>query len=195
MIRLTRSSLFDTSSEEERARLRSNFHEGVLHLPGFLEPEISSELMRRLEEPGARVGADGRMEWHPLDSVLCFLFNEPRLFALVSSLSGCGAVAGFTGKMRRVEPGKGGIAWHNDMHPTQKRLVALTLNLSPAPYEGGDLQLAHAGDGAIFCQRGNPAAGDVLLFKIGPEYRHRSTPVLGRNPKWIFSGWFCAEAV
>jgi hypothetical protein len=175
---------------------RSFARDLLIRLPSFLEPELLARFRSRLDPESfkvVRVGSAEVVQSHALDSTLCFLLNDPALFAFVAEVCGTGPIGGFIGQIRRVEPGKGTIGWHDDMHSSQRRLAAFTLNLSAGAYEGGTLQIARRGEPGILREEINAVPGDALLFRIAPDLVHRNTPVTGPEPKIMFSGWFCAE--
>jgi len=194
---LGREGLAGAPGAAATARMARSFaSDRPVRLPGFLEPALLARFRAGLGSTSfrvVRVGSADVVQSHPLDSPLCFLMNDPALFAFVAALCGNGPVRGFIGQIRRVEPGKTTIGWHDDMHATQTRLAAFTLNLSAGPYDGGTLQIARRADMKVFREAVNAVPGDALLFRIAPGLVHRNTPVTRRRAKIMFSGWFCAE--
>lgn len=193
-MRLTRRGLSQPPPPERAAALARELDERHLLLfPRLLAEDLLSQLQPRLEG-GATLGADGLIERHALDEPLRFLFRDPGLLALASTLAG-EPLAGFTGKIRRVEPGKSTIGWHDDLHPVQRRRLAVSVNLSPRRFEGGRVQIRRRSRSELLAQAAYPDAGDALVFRVEEGLEHRSEPVAGVETKWIFSGWYCADAV
>jgi predicted 2-oxoglutarate/Fe(II)-dependent dioxygenase YbiX len=71
----------------------------------------------------------------------------------------------------------------------QNRRVAMSVNLEPAPYEGGVLQIRRRENEAIIAEVENVGAGDAILFRIDAALQHRVTAVTS-GVKTAFAGWF-----
>jgi hypothetical protein len=74
-----------------------------------------------------------------------------------------------------------------------RRLITMSVNLSPKPYAGGILQLREERSEEILAEIANTGLGDALFFRISPELKHRVSPVEGVLPKTAYAGWFQAE--
>lgn len=126
--------------------------------------------------------------------VLHFVANTPRLLALVKEITGCDTITTFEGRVYRMVPGADHFdSWHDDVGA--HRLVGMSLNLGPDPYEGGTFQLRTDGEHAAPRELPNTVPGDAILFRISPELSHRVTPVVGSEPRTAFAGWFLADGV
>ena len=79
-------------------------------------------------------------------------------------------------------------SWHGD--EGFDRMVAMSVNLSSKPYEGGVLQIRDNNTAGILHEVANTGFGDAILFRIGPGLTHRVTTVEGSLPKTAFAGWF-----
>jgi hypothetical protein len=102
------------------------------------------------------------------------------------------AVNGFVGAVYRLVPGAGHRdSWHDDADGNRR--VGLTLNLSPAPFEGGELQLRAAGADEALWTVANTGPGDGLLFPIDALYEHCIRPMTGQAEKTALAGWFCVD--
>jgi hypothetical protein len=187
---------FSLGSQAERSDLCHEFRErNCAVLRGFLQPRLLDELLPRVERTGFRprghgsIGTEDSMEaGGPLASLL-LAANDPRLFEFVMEVTDCGAIGCFDGRVYRLDPTRGhGDSWHSDVG--DKRLVAMSVNLSTSRYEGGRLQIRDQGSGEVTAEVGGTELGDAVIFRIAEHLRHRVSPVEGDVPRVAFAGWF-----
>jgi hypothetical protein len=123
---------------------------------------------------------------------LDFLFNNHLFFQIISRLTNCGPIGSFAGRVYRFIPDDRYFgAWHSD--DTDHRLLALSLNLSPRAYEGGQLEFRRSGQEEPSQSVSNSGLGDALLFQVSSKDEHRVTPISGEFPRTAFAGWFCSS--
>lgn len=128
------------------------------------------------------------MDPNPTAALLELLCNDTVLFTAVEAATGCAPLTRFSGFVYRLSPGTGHHHnWHNDM--IQNRRVAMSVNLEPAPYEGGVLQIRRRESEEILAEVENVGAGDAILFRIDATLQHRATAVTA-GVKTAFAGWF-----
>lgn len=126
---------------------------------------------------------------HPL---LYFLTNDPHLFELVREGTGCGRIGCFTGRVYRMLAGpEGEDSWHDDL--VSGRMVAMSVNLSAAPYSGGLLEIRDAESKQVLERVPNTGPGDAIMFMLDRSLEHRVTAVEGDAPKTAYAGWFRSE--
>ena len=124
-------------------------------------------------------------------ALLHVLLNNRELRRLVEQVTGCGCIGSFQGRVYRVIPGQGHHdAWHNDLG--EQRLLALSLNLSAEPYQGGVLQIRERASQRIVYEIANIGCGDAIVFRLDKKLQHRITEVEGVWHKTAFAGWFRA---
>lgn len=124
-----------------------------------------------------------------LSAFLLFKVCDPEMFRLVESLTNRGPVANFSGRTYRMIPGARHISpWHDDA--VQGRRAALTINLSPEPFEGAKLQIKRVVDDEIVTELGDLRFGDAVLIAVSRDYQHRNSPLLGTKPKTSYAGFF-----
>jgi hypothetical protein len=129
------------------------------------------------------------MRPNALSAFLLFKVCDPELLALVEEVTGCARIGDFRGRTYRMLPGAGHVSpWHNDV--VQERLAALSINLSPEPYEGAALQIKRAADDELVIEIGDLAFGDAVLIGISRAHQHRNSPLLGTAPKTSYAGFF-----
>ena len=183
------------------ARLREEFAaQHCVRLPGFLEPELLARVLGELDRAEfvdrvhEDIGSNLELCMCPnvLNVWLHLLVNRDSVFRTVQGITACGPIGCFTGRVYRVLPNAGHHdAWHSDL--VDHRLVSLSLNLSPVPFQGGALQIRERVTGRIVHEVSNTGPGDALLFRIAPALEHRITDMEGAVPKTAFAGWFSSE--
>jgi len=183
-------------SPEERASLRREFAQRHRVLfRRLLDDEILHDVTRIVEDADFYtrehdgIGTEDCMHYNPAHAILILAANDPRLFELIQDITGCGPIGCFDGRVYRLDPAQSHYdSWHSDLG--DNRLVAMSLNLTTAPYAGGTLELKDNRSGTVFEPVQNSGPGDALLFRLGPHLRHRVTPVVGEVPRVAFAGWF-----
>jgi hypothetical protein len=183
--------------ERDLAQLQRSFTaKSFVRLPSFLDSDLMERALtamtidrfHRREHPG--VGVELCIE-HGAAPVpmLTLATNSAALFRFVEQITGCGPIGSFSGRVFAMPADEGFYDdWHTDA--THHRLVALSVNLSPAPYDGGALQLKHGGDPPLEIM--NEVPGDAVLFRLDSELTHRIAPV-ERGTRFAYAGWFCSE--
>jgi hypothetical protein len=203
ILRLTRAGLeLGPPVDLDAARRDYAARSGVL-IRGFLAADLVQDLQRRAAavpftprvDTGVTVGAlpvDAVMTDPGLEGRIRFLFNDPALFRAIESLTGCGSIGSFRPTMYRMLARDGHFdTWHDDMDGN--RMVALSVNLTMRPFEGGVLQVREKADGRIVFEVANRAAGDAVLFPIDSRLQHRVSAVTGDVPRLVVAGWFQHE--
>ncbi len=178
-------------------RLRASFlRRGYVRLPGFLEPRLRGWVRSRLARARFRIrpGPDANRE-EVLDpdlafSLLVLLLNDPVLIRGVEAATGS-RVRGFSGRIFRMRPGRGHYSrWHSDWKGGRK--VGFRIHLG-GPCRGGGLLLRRAREDRPFA-RVAPASGGAVLYRLGPDLRHRTADLGGSGPLVALDGWFMARA-
>jgi len=124
-------------------------------------------------------------------STLHFIMNSPEFLRLVERVTSCGPIGLFWGRIYRMEPTEGHYtSWHDDVIEGDPRLLALSLNLSPEAFAGGELELRDEKSKQLFCRIANTGFGDAIIFRIAATLEHRVEPVRGTIPKTAYAGWF-----
>ena len=131
----------------EMAALRSQFTEQHwLLLPKFADATLLDLIERKLNETDYRVvDRETGVELRPVDCTAYLaaelLLNSPRLFRAIEALTGCDRIACFSGRIYRRPPSSEYFnRWHTDVND-EGRMIALSINLSTQPYDGGALHI------------------------------------------------------
>jgi hypothetical protein len=121
--------------------------------------------------------------------MLWFLANTRDLFSMIRTITGCGPIGCFRGRVFRIAPAtEDHYDWHDDH--VDGRLVALSTNLNRTPCEGGELLLRET-DAARHDVIANTEFGNSVIFRVTAALEHRIAPVFGAEPRTAFAGWFC----
>jgi len=181
---------------ETVARLEQEFHgRHLVLLPKLLEPKLLEFVLSRIEQGPwqtkihEKIGSEVVLGDILLRNMLHLVTNAPGFLEAVRKISGCGNITWFRGRIYRFIPGQGHYdSWHTDH--MDRRVVAMSLNLSSKVYEGGILQLRDRNSKQILLETANTGCGDAVLFRISEDLDHRVTDVTGKEPKTAFAGWF-----
>jgi hypothetical protein len=165
-------------------------------VPGFLADDLFAEVLAKMrsddfyERTQEGLGSEACLRQDsPIVALLWLLVNDDRLFRVIEALTGCPAIGSFQGRVYRfTDSPSHHDDWHDDIG--DNRLVALSVNLSSQPYDGGTLQIRDCTSCDILHEESNTGPGDALIFRLAPELQHRVTNVTGSRPKTAFAGWF-----
>lgn len=202
VVRLTRSGAVIAAGERQIDALGRAFRERKwIKLPGLICPDLLSELLRGVAQADYYLKKDGAiavercMRQNASLNLLQFLTDDPKLCAFIARISGAGPLAGFDGRIYRFDPGARHYdSWHDDIHKRWDRRVAMSVNLSPLPYEGGRLEIREKKSKRMLGRVDNTTPGDAALFILGPDMEHRVLPVTGGGSRIAFAGWFFERA-
>src|SRR3989441_1518310 len=200
MIRVTRQGMVcSASAEVVRGLSLQVARQNYIRLPQLLDPGLLDFIQAQINRgkfyervhEGIKSNKELCMVGNTAFGALLLLMNDEKLFELIQDVTQCERVRCFEGRVYRVIPGHGHHdAWHDDIG--EDRVVAMSINLSKAPYDGGKLQIRERISGEII-EVENVGAGDALVFRLSPDLQHRITEVEGLAPKTAFAGWFRAR--
>ena len=196
MIQLTKAGLNGAANFEELAHQFARSH--AFRLPRLLHPDLIEMISSRLEHCSWTTQDDGTIakEALPSDpapaSVLNFAANTSEFLDLIGRITNQDEIKLFGGRIYRMAPAADHFdSWHADVGTTHRdRLVGMSINLSPRPYQGGVFKLRDEASSEILCELSNTGPGDAILFRISSALKHMVTPLSGDEPKTAFAGWF-----
>lgn len=164
-------------------------------LPGLIDPPVLQVLRKTLDSTPWQARDHGKIgrELKPQDrnatAALHFLVNVPDFLRLVREITGCGAARRFAGRIYRLPPTPEYFdRWHDDV--ADDRMIGMSINLSPEPYEGGGFRLRDRRTHEVLSEIHSIGPGDAHLFRISSKLQHVVTAVGGAKPKTAFAGWF-----
>jgi hypothetical protein len=176
-------------------QLRAAFErQHCVRLPGFLADALSSRLQGYVREgefsstPLAGDRTELSMVAGKAPQLLMLLMNDPRLFELVRSITGCGRIGSCEGNVYRKLPGEGADSWHGEVFGY--RMIAISLDLSERPYAGGGLEIRDRSSHQVLHRAGDSEPGDAMLVRLAPVLQHRVTGVEGESPRTVYAGRF-----
>jgi hypothetical protein len=197
-LQVAKSATLVRPGDAECLALRAGFDaRHWVRLPGVLESRLLAEVQARVAEAEfvERTHADvdppsidSRMVPNAASALLELAFNDPAVFRTVEAITGCQPVARFGGFVYRLSPRHGQHQWHDDL--ADGRMVAMSVNLGPAAYEGGLLELRERASETMLDRVANSEPGDAVLFRIDAALQHRIAPLTG-GIKTAFAGWYC----
>ena len=186
-----------TASPEERLALREQFEsQHYVKLRGFFAGRlldwITSELaLAEFVTRETEGGTEWLMKPNALAARLDWLMNTPQLLQTVREITGAHDIGLFAGRVYRIDPSSGQLLpWHHDR--LHERRLALSVNLTPRPYEGGVLKIRKTRAPDAVADVENEGLGDAVLFRVADGLEHCVTPVSGDVSRLAFAGWFRA---
>jgi hypothetical protein len=184
-----------TGSEHEMAALRRQFEAGhhVL-VPNLFGPGLLAWVQQQVEAAKLQVRSEEiagelTLPTGALVSRMRFLLNDPLLYGAVEAATGVRPLVRFQGRIyRKLAAPEHFARWHDDLQGPV-RLLAMSVNLSQEPYEGGVTEIRYKGSTDLIAAIQNNGPGDALIFRIDPALEHRVTGVTG-GVKTAIVGWF-----
>jgi Rps23 Pro-64 3,4-dihydroxylase Tpa1-like proline 4-hydroxylase len=188
-------------TEAELARLSAAFsRDHAVRVEALLGPRLLNDLRAQIavaawaERDDAAIARESTMQARGLVARIVFMVNDPRVLTFTRAVTGAADVELFSGRIYRFAAGGSHFdSWHDDN--ANGRRVALSLNLSDGPIDGGELKLRTKGsETAATFAYGHP--GDALFFRIAAVLEHQVQRVTSATPRTALAGWFCvAEPV
>jgi len=198
MMQITASGPVDDGNAD-LAALKEHYQDNdFARLPGFLAPDFLREIQAELRaapfihKVHRGIGEELVCWDSKSGDKLQFVMNDPRLFAWINQITGCGYIGCFLGRIYRMSPGKAHHdSWHSDVGG--HRLVAVSVNLSEEPYNGGTLILREGGRPETERRLPNVVPGDAVMFRLDPSLEHWISDVEPGPDKTAWAGWFRSE--
>ncbi len=197
-IHLTRTGVQIADRARVIKRLKEKFDRShCLLLKNFLDPSLLKQIALEIktgvfyERVHKGISLESCLRPSAVTHILDFAINDSALFQVIREISGCAPVGCFNGRVYRMRPGKGHYdSWHSDINEKQQRMVGMSINLSPKPYQGGVLQIRDDRSKKILKELHNTGFGDAILFRLKPYLEHQVTNVDGPFDKTAYAGWF-----
>ncbi len=193
------SSIDVASAREEFAQTRCLFLKQFLDLP--VQERIKGMIDKLEYYTRIDLDTEGKVfareltldERHPLAWLMFMLLNQDALFDAIQAITGSETpFRYFRSRVYEFSPNPDHYdSWHDDDEKDQT--IGLSVNLSPAPIEGGEFEIRDANSLRVLKKVSGSQFGDAHIFQIGPEYQHRVLPVTGKNGRLSCAGWFCPK--
>lgn len=125
----------------------------------------------------------------PYISWLQNFFYQDELFTRISQITGLKPLRGVQIRVFKFEPNSNlFFPWHDDLE--KGRVVGFSINLSPAPFQGGEFLIRKRLNHEIHTEVHNTGYGDAIIFEVSSELEHYVRPVVGDVPRIACAGWF-----
>lgn len=194
MIQLTRTGVVGIADNESLAEEFGRMH--TFRLRQLIHPDLLVVIQSRLEKSAWSFRRDGDLgtEATPADSlpadILNFASSTPAFLDTIRQITGFTGIRSFGGRVYRMQRSEHRDKWHDDVAPALGRMVGMSINLSPAHYDGGVFCLRECETEKPVCELPNTGPGDAIFFRITDKLQHIVTPVESEAPKTAFAGWF-----
>ncbi|MBK9239965.1 MAG: 2OG-Fe(II) oxygenase [Acidobacteria bacterium] len=170
--------------------------DGVLALPQILAQPFLTVLLERVdqstfgEDVVGRIGTRHVERPQRVGRILSLALHGRPLLDWLEVVTGCVPLRAVTGLVAQHGPNSAdALHWHDDMNDRARKL-AIVINLSGRPFQGGQFQLRRKGSDGLLLAFDHVEPGSALLFAVRPELEHRVLPVTGTNPRRVYAGWF-----
>lgn len=198
MVQITRRGAAVHAAAGQIEELKGRFSERhCILLPQLLDSEILNHLLAQIsasnfeERDDSGIARESWLPGSPVVAALGFLLNAPEFVRFLEEVTGCRPVTFIGGRVYRFNPGGAhGDGWHNDIMPPQKRLLAISINLSPEPFEGGELVIRRRESKEVVSEIANTGLGNAVIFRVDERLEHRVSPLRGTRARTAFAGWF-----
>lgn len=202
MIRITQKGLVQPS-ESEILELQQEFTEKrSIVIPRLVEEKLLENILHGIAngeffennhdqlKNGLYTLEDTLKSKNIATHLIHFIVNNKELFRVIQQITGCSEIKGFKGRIYKLEPGgEHKLDWHEDtFDPT--RVLAISINLSATPYEGGVFQIKRKNSDEILREVPCGNLGDAHIFDISNNLLHRVTATTGKHPRVAAAGWF-----
>lgn len=162
----------------------------------LVDPTLLSALVHRcrtgvfVEDHVAGIGAREVEAPQRVGRVLNLALGRPNLLRWLEAVTGARALVRVEGRVVQLRANDlDELAWHNDMDGEHRRL-AVTIDLSDAPYTGGEFELREARTHKRLMRFHHDRPGTALIFAVRRDLEHRVTPLRSGGPRRVYTGWF-----
>lgn len=121
------------------------------------------------------------------------MLARPGFLQWVEQATGLSPLRAVAGRLvQTCANGKDALVWHDDLDGPN-RLLGIVINLSDAPFSGGDFEMRRVGADRPFLTQSVGQPGSMRLFALGSDLQHRVTKLTSGGPRRVYSGWFLSE--
>jgi hypothetical protein len=128
----------------------------------------------------------------PLSRAMIAAIGRSAMLRWIEEVTGCGPLGSVTGQLAETRPGATDfLPWHQDVFDDVRR-VAMTVDLSDQPFEGGGFEMRDKQTGELLLRHFYQGDGSALIYAMTDETEHRVLPITAGGPRRVFAGWFRA---
>lgn len=181
---------------------RREFDEtSALLLGGVFAPELLGKLMSRaaaasfVEDDVERIGTREIEAPQRVGGTISVLLARSALLIWLEAATGLAPLRAVAGRLVQTRAnGRDALGWHDDSQgDTGTRLLAVVINLSDAPYDGGRFDLRRVGSAEPIISHRHDRPGSMMVFAVSKGLEHRVTPLTAGGPRRVYAGWFLTE--
>jgi hypothetical protein len=111
------------------------------------------------------------------------------LFSWIEAATGCAPIKALAGRIAQTRANdRDELVWHDDSDLTN-RLLAVVINLSGQPYEGGLFELRRKREAEPLFSYRHTRPGSITLFAVRSDLERRVGPVTAGGPRRVYAGW------
>lgn len=166
-------------------------------LSGLLDPAFRRMLDPALRHPFVEQRVDGAPGMRhvepgvqPASRALELALRRVPLLRWLERVADCGPLNHVEGEIAEHRAsGEDYLSWHQDTHKPGRKL-ALVIDLSDIPHEGGMFELRDRKTKQLMVQHHHDQPGSALLFRIADTLEHRVLPVTQGGPRRVFACGF-----
>jgi hypothetical protein len=182
----------------------SGWHARFAETPAFLfdniiDPPLLDRLMQQsasacfVDDDVEHIGTREVESPQLVGGLISLLLSRPALLGWLEKATGLSPIKAVTGRLVQTRANdRDALAWHDDLSDNA-RLLAVVINLSDQPYDGGIFELRKVGTDAPFLTHQHQKSGSMMLFAVRPDLQHRVTKLLSGGPRRVYAGWFLSE--
>ncbi len=182
----------------------SGWHAAFATSPAFLfdnviDPPLLERLMQQsasarfIEDDVKDIGTREVEAPQLVGGMISLLLSRPAFLHWLEQATGLSPIKAVTGRLVQTRANdRDALAWHDDLSD-HARLMAVVINLTDQPYEGGAFEMRRVGTKAPFLRHQHNEPGSMMLFAVHPDLQHRVTKLLSGGPRRVYAGWFMSE--
>lgn len=171
-------------------------YQRAVYLGQVLAPDFLMRLMqlckqaRFVDDPVRGVGHRETEQSGLISKALSLALRRSECLTWVAELVGAHSLNTAEGCIARTcANGRDALDWHDDLNDPRRHL-AITINLSPDAYEGGQFELRNKHTKTTLFEHRHSEPGSAVLFDVSHELEHRVLPLTSGGPRCVFAGWF-----
>jgi len=140
------------------------------------------------------LGVDYNMRPGPTLAMLEYLVTDERIVHTVEDSIRVqrGSLDSFFGRVYKMLPKRDADGYHSDVDLKNRRVVAISVNLTSEPYRGGRVLMRRQGRWRRFLVSEQLAFGEAAIFRLSSHLEHKVEKVHSGS-RTNLAGWLCAE--
>lgn len=147
----------------------------------FVDDYVENIGTREIEAP-QRVGG-----------MISLLLARPAFRQWLEQATGLAPLSAAAGRLVQTRANGGdALAWHDDTEGVN-RMLGVVINLSDAPFSGGQFEMRHARTEQPFLSHRYERPGSMMLFAVRRGLEHRVAEVTSGGPRRVYAGWLLSE--